>query len=168
MNSRSRFLRYREVEGEKYRSAVPWYWPFPTKISRRLATLEPFSTNSHWRSIANRCRSLTLVRSWHSPRALWILKSWHMEARSERKEHRLTLPPSSRSCRPSGIVCYQQTLLKTRYNHHRLRSGNLGEHTLSLLIFPVLIFSPPWKYVFRTHLTDLLMQFIFHCISINR
>lgn len=33
---------------------------------------------------------LILVRSWHSPRALWILKSWHMEARSERKEHRLT------------------------------------------------------------------------------
>lgn len=42
----------------------------------------------------SRCRSLNLVRSWHSPRALWILKSWHMEARSERKEHRLTLPLS--------------------------------------------------------------------------
>lgn len=52
------------------------------------------------------CRSLNLVRSWHSPRALWILKSWHMEARSERKEHRLTLLLASRSCPPFGYCAF--------------------------------------------------------------
>lgn len=58
--------------------------------------------------------TLNLVRSWHSPRALWILKSWHMEARSERKEHRLThlrtffFPPSHHFFFPSSSAYKNQ------------------------------------------------------------
>lgn len=73
------------------------YWPFPTKISRETSyswEVLDESTPTFNRKSMN-YRSLNLVRSWHSPRALWILKSWHMEARSERKEHRLTLLSSS-------------------------------------------------------------------------
>lgn len=66
--------------------------------------------------------SLNLVRSWHSPRALWILKSWHMEARSERKEHRLTiLLPVPRAIHPFVLLFGK---FRTAATHQRLLRHN--------------------------------------------
>lgn len=92
------------------------------------------------------------------PYEFWKVGTWKpaVNARST-DSHFLSLV--SRSCRPSSTVRHQrgllfvivisrrsaETLEPTTFE--RLRSGDLGEHTLSLfMIFSVLVFDPPWKY----------------------
>lgn len=104
--------------------------------------------------------SLNLVRSWHSPRALWILKSWHMEARSERKEHRLTLLLSSSSSSFSSIpwdpvgypygaparIAHWNSLLQPPGT---CEPGNPRKHTLSLSKASLYSFCYPPRTIVR-------------------
>lgn len=142
--------------------------------SRGSPAPERFSTS--WRSaFASRCRSLNLVRSWHSPRALWILKSWHMEARSERKEHRLTLPLSRLSISspfqycpaPARSALRDRNLSKVCWNPrtYNLRAITIrwSRRTHFVTFHDIFSFGLRSSLeVFRTYLTAILMQFVFY------